>query len=443
MENVTTELLARLLDIDKYGFRVVSLTEERGGDGDDGEVLVAIETTATPVGCPACGVRAKSKGRRKVSVRDLEIAGRPAVLVWKKRLWACPDPACPERTWTEQSPFIGARKSLTERARYDGARHIGEENDSVAAQARRFGVGWDTMWRAFEDVVTPMVDDPARLEGVCALGIDETNFLKATPESSTQYVTSFVDLDAGKVLDLVEGRNANSVADWLEGRGPLWRGQVEVCAIDPHRGYLNGVARKLPKTVLVLDVFHVVRLGNRRVDAARRRVQNETLGHRGRKNDPLFRARKLLLMGAERHTEASLARMEAAFVAGDPYEEVACVWVAKELLRNVYKATDRRDANGRLFRFYDWCADHADIPELVSLAEVIEEWQDELLNFFDWRYSNGRTEAFNLMIKQVKRVGHGFRNFDNYRLRVLAFTGVDWDTPQTARLRASGPRKVA
>jgi len=119
------------------------------------------------------------------------------------------------------------------------------------------------------------------------------------------------------------------------------------------------------------------------------------------------------------------------------------VWVGKELLRDVYKADGRRDASGRLFRFYSWCADHCDIPELRSLAEVIEEWQDELLNFFDRRYSNGRTEAFNLLIKQVKRVGHGFRNFDNYRLRVLAHTGIDWDTPETARLRASGPRKIA
>lgn len=79
----------------------------------------------------------------------------------------------------------------------------------------------------------------------------------------------------------------------------------------------------------------------------------------------------------------------------------------------------------------------------MSLALVIEQWQHQLLNYFDRRYRNGRTEALNLAIKDVKRVGRGFRNSGNYRLRVLLHAGVEWHTPRTARLRASGPRKIA
>ncbi|MBI1918295.1 MAG: ISL3 family transposase [Planctomycetes bacterium] len=437
-ENVTTELLARLLALDEHGFQIVGLVA-----GDDGETWVMIETVPEPVGCPQCGVVASSKDRRPAKLRDLEVSGRPVVVVWVKRVWKCEESACPTKSWTEQRSFAGLRKVLTERVRAEICRQVGENNCSVAEQARRFGVGWHTAMAAVEDHGRPLVDDPARLEGVRALGVDETSFLKATPDAATQYVTSFVDLDRSLVLDLVPGRDATAVRTWLKARGPEWRGEIEVCAIDPHRGYLNGIRAEVSRAVLVLDPFHAVRLANRRVDAARRRVQNETLGHRGRKNDPLYQVRKILLMGAERHTERSAGRLEAALAAADPFEEVGCVWVAKELLRDVYKADGRRDAEKRLFRFYSWCADHADIPEIMTLALVIEEWQAQLLNYFDRRYSNGRTEALNLSIKNVKRVGHGFASFKNYRLRVLLHTGVEWHTPQTARLRASGPRMIA
>lgn len=73
----------------------------------------------------------RAKDRRKAKLRDLEIAGRPAVLVWNKRIWSCAEPACPAKTWTEQNEFALPRKSMTERARADGARCVGEDNDSV------------------------------------------------------------------------------------------------------------------------------------------------------------------------------------------------------------------------------------------------------------------------------------------------------------------------
>ena len=418
--------------------RVVSLV-----DAEDGETWVQVETTATIVGCRECGVKARSKERPKAKIRDLEVAGRPIVVVWHKRRWQCSEAACRVKSWTETCDFARAKSVISERARYEICRAVGEDNESVASQARRFGIGWHTAWSAVEDYGTPLVDDPGRLQGVRSLGIDETNFMKATPSAPTRYVTSFVDLDGvPRVLDLVDGRDATDVALWLDARGPDWRAQIDVCALDPHRGYYNAVTSRLDCPI-VLDPFHCVRLANRRIDQARQRVQNETLGHLGRKHDPLYRARKVMLMGIERHTDRSWRRLEDAFAAGDPYEEVGVVWVAKELLRSVYRAEGRRDANARLVRFYEWCVDHADIPELFSLGCVIEDWEEQLLNFFDDRYTNARTESLNLAIKNVKRTGRGFANFDHYRLRVLLHTGTDWNTPATARLRTTTPRIAA
>ena len=71
-------------------------------------------------------------------------------------------------------------------------------------------------------------------------------------------------------------------------------------------------------------------------------------------------------------------------------------------------------------------------------------WRDELLAYFTTGgVSNGLTEAINLLIKRIKRVGFGFRNFDNYRLRLLLHCGVRWNTPITTPIRGRAPRSAA
>jgi len=86
------------------GFKVVA-AELVGG-----EWQLAVQTTATMVGCVGCGVRATPHGRRTVRVRDLPIGGRPVVLCWRKRIWRCGEPACGVRTWTEQAAAIRPRR---------------------------------------------------------------------------------------------------------------------------------------------------------------------------------------------------------------------------------------------------------------------------------------------------------------------------------------------
>jgi transposase len=84
------------------------------------------------------------------------------------------------------------------------------------------------------------------------------------------------------------------------------------------------------------------------------------------------------------------------------------------------------------------------VPELHRLARTIDGWREELLAYFDTGgISNGPTEAVNLLIKKIKRTGHGFRNFANYRLRLLLHCGVEWNTAPTARIRGRLPRLAA
>jgi transposase len=194
----------------------------------------------------------------------------------------------------------------------------------------------------------------------------------------------------------------------------------------------------------VLDAFHVVRLGFAAVDAVRCRIQREQTGHRGRSGDPLYRIRRLLRRSADHHTQRSWVRLLAGLAVGDtPEEQLARTWIAAQDLRLIYRCPDRPRAEQALSRWLSYCTD-SHIPELARLATTINSWRHELLAYFTTGgISNGPTEAINLLIKKIKRVGHGFRNFDNYRLRLLLHCGVDWDTIRATPIRGRLPRSVA
>jgi transposase len=408
-----------------------------------GEWQLKVQTTATVVGCGGCGMRAELHGRRMVRVRDLPIGGRPVVLAWRKRIWRCAEPACGVRTWTERVAAIGPRAVLTERARAEACRRVGKDAHAVAAVARDLGVGWATIMRAVHEYGTRLVDDPGRLDGVAKLGLDETSFLKATRLAPTRWVTGLVDLERGRLLDLVADRTSAAVADWLGARPRDWLARIATVALDPWRGYASALVTPLGHATVVVDHFHAIRLANAAVDQVRRRTHQATLGHRGRKRDPLYRIRKLLLIAQEQLTQRGRVRLRAGLAAGDPGGEVATAWQGKELLRAVYATAGTAAARAALERFYRW-ADGVQIPELSRLARTVRAWEAEILAFHSTMgCSNGPTEAINLLIKKVKRVGHGFRNFANYRLRLLLHCGVRWQTHRTARLRGRSPRLVA
>jgi transposase len=409
----------------------------------DDEWWLGVQTTATTVGCVACGSQARVHARRTVRVRDLPIGGRPVVLAWHKRVWRCGEPACAVQTWTEQQAAIRPRAVLTCRARAEACRRVGKDAHAVAAVARDLGVGWATVMRAVADHGTPLVEDPARLDGVAALGLDETSFLKATRRAPTRYVTGLVDLEGGRLLDVVADRTRAALDGWLGARPHGWLAQVGTVALDPWRGYASALVASLGHARLVVDHFHVIKLANAAVDQVRRRTQQTTLGHRGRKHDPLYRIRKLLLTAAEQLTGRGRARLRAGLTVGDRFGEVAAAWQGKELLRAVYAAADLAAAQPALDRFYRWC-DGVQIIELSRLARTVRAWQTEILAWHQTTgCSNGPTEAINLLIKKVKRVGHGFRNFANYRLRLVLHCGVRWQTHRTASLRGRSPHFMA
>jgi transposase len=316
----------------------------------------------------------------------------------------------------------------------------------VAAVARQLGVGWHTVMRAVREHGQPLIDDPDRLDGVSGLGVDEHVWSHAGPGRRTRFATGMVDLTSGRpprLLDVVQGRTGRVYADWITGRGQAWRQAIRVAALDPFRGYATALSDTLPGALRVLDPFHVVKLGFDMLDQVRRRTQQQTLGRRGHKDDPLYAVRRLLRHGADHLTERQRLRLDTALVAGDPSGEVTVAWRIAQDLRAIYHAPNaaegRRRAR-RLLAILPGCP----IPEAARLGRTLRAWKIEFLGYFDTAgVSNGPTEALNLLIEKVRRIGHGFRNFANYRLRLLLYCGISWQDEKPLRIRTRRPRFVA
>ena len=418
------------------GFRVLEVHE------DPSEVIVVVELAVQAVGCPGCGVVARAHGRAVVDYRDLACFGRPARLRWRKRRFRCEEPACAIVTWSETSPALSARCLLTDRAGAECCLQVGLNARPVAQMARELGVCWDTVMAAVAEHGQPLVDDPERVGHVRQLGIDETTWLSATRDHATLFATGLVDLQRRIVIDVVPGNSASDLGSWLDRQPASWLAGVRVVATDLAESYRAGLDGRLAHAIRVADPFHVTRLANRCLDQVRRRVQNQTTGHRGRKRDPLYRIRKLMVTGAERLDERGLDRMLLGIRLGDPEDEVLGAWLAKESVRDVYLAGRLDDAELLLDKAIAGCGEDA-VPEVRALGRTLARWRIEILNRHRTGASNGPTEGLNLLMKKVKRAGHGFRSFANYRLRILLHAGgVRWPPtrPLPPFIRSRSPR---
>ena len=160
----------------------------------------------------------------------------------------------------------------------------------------------------------------------------------------------------------------------------------------------------LPNAGQVADPFHVIRLGNNSVDETRRRVQNDTLGHRGRKHDPLYRVRRLLISAHERLSEGADTKLRGLLTAGDPQGEVRLAWHANQTLRGLYDIDCPQVADSYLCELTEDLTDPDCPPELSRLGRTLRRWHHQIINWHHARVTNGCTEAVNNLIKRCSYV---------------------------------------
>src|SRR5207302_4804249 len=262
---------------------------------------VHVETRGQRPSCDHCGATATIRDRPVVEFVDLPCFGRSSRLVWRKRRWSCPTSACATGSWTEEVSAIAApRLALTDRAGRWVTEQVGRHGRTVNEVALELGCDWHTINDTVVAYGTALIEDPNRIGEPIALGLDETLFVRVGKWRRQSWSTSIVDVEAGRLLDVVPGRSATEPCRWLAERGDAWLANIRWATLDLSGPYRAVFDTMLPDATQIADPFHLIKLANSKLDECRRRVQNDTMGHRGRKTDPLYRARRLLTKAHER-----------------------------------------------------------------------------------------------------------------------------------------------
>jgi transposase len=413
------EILVGLPDVDVLG------VDDPPGDAP---LVVHIQSRGPAAACPRCGRTGWVKQRPVVVLTDLPVFGRAVRLAWHKTRYACPDTTCPHASWTPTDLRIAAaRATVTQRAGRWATEQVGRFRRAVSAVAAELGCDWHTVNDTVLAYGEQLVDHPDRIGQVTAIGLDETLFARTGQYRTRRWATTIADVSGHRLIDITPGRDARSVIDWLTARPQAWLDAITVGTLDMAATYRSVYRQVLPQAILVADPFHVVRLATTCLDQVRRWVQNTVLGHRGRKTDPLYRARRLLTKAAERLDEPGTAKLRGLLAAGDPDGHVAAAWQAKEAVRGHYTIPDPTTAGDYLHALSADLRAPGRHPLLQRLGRTLHTWRSEILAWHTTGASNGPTEGQNNLIKATKRVGFGFRNFHSYRIRVLLDAGgVDW-----------------
>lgn len=392
-------------------------------DLPDGGRRVVIASTVPP-GCPSCGVLAtKVHSRRSQRVRDVPVAGA-TVVVWAKRRWFCLEPACDRGTFAEATEQVPRYARSTTRLRGQLVSAVISSGRAASEVARAHGISWWLVQAALNAaaVVLPAVDETA----VTRLGIDEHRYRSVrwfrTDHGAWRrfepWMTTLVDLTTGQVLGIVDGRDSAAVGAWLAQRSEAWREGIEIVAIDPSAAFRKALRTYLPRAAVSVDKFHLVKLGNDMVTTVRQRLARAHRGRRGRKGDPAWAHRRLLLRGGDTLTPRAWERLERVFAADDPTDELSAAWGIKEQLRRLLATDTLADAWEERMRM-GYFAQIANLPEATKLYDTVVTWWDAIEVLIVTGATTAKVEAGNTGIKNIKRTGRGFRNPENYRTRIL------------------------
>ena len=402
-------------------------------DRDRQRSKVIIEQTAREGPCPACGVLSSAVKDRPVS------AGQGPAGVGSDRSscgganagWCAARRCVRGGRSPRPAAAVRPRGRVTERLRDKVATAIAGSNRAVSEVAAEYGVSWPTAHRALVAAAARWLPEP---EPTSRLGIDETRFRSVrwildgiTWKRSDPWLTSFVDCSPdgpGSLLGLAPGRTGGCVRDWLAEQTAAFRHAIEIVVIDPSAPYASGIRAALPDAKIAVDKWHLVALANTMVTEVRQRVTRDLLGRRGtvarpglgepaaaahRRRPPVDQA------VATAHRDARPLRPDQ----GDR-RRLGGEGTAPAAARRA--RASRRSGGGwptsTRPRSTPSCPKRPGSPA-PSRPGGRPSWSPSPTTS-----SNARTEGFNRIIKQVKRVGCGYRNMINYQRRILSHIAV-------------------
>ena len=353
--------------------------------------------------CQSKSVRKKSSYIRTVAH---ELLGhRRSVLRFKGYKLYCH--SC-TRYGNQQFPGINKHQRATWRAQaavfHDHTRGVSQKD--LASQYKK-GKATIERWyqRHYEEQNKELVNQLCPV----VLGIDEHSFSK-----KGGFATTFCDLRKHKIFDVVQGRSEKDLSGYLQQLPGKER--VKVVCMDLSSTYRSIVKKHFPNALIVADRFHVIRLMQHQCMMTYRELSTEIKNNRG--------ILALLRTRPDNLSEEKRAKRDA-FLAENPAIEVIYQFQQELHTLLMKRALTQRACRKVIPTFLDMLAQlkQSAFKALASLGKTLSAWKDEVARMWRFSKSNGITEGFHRKMKLIQRRAYGFRNFENYRVRVRVLCG--------------------
>lgn len=281
---------------------------------------------------------------------------------------------------------------------------------SVSQACALLGIGWETAQEIMRRAVERGLER-RQLEGLRHLGMDEKSFKRGQ-----SYITLLTDLEQSRVLDVVQERTAEAAAQVWETLSPEQKQAVEAVAVDMWEPFVRTIQQQVPTADIVHDKFHVSKYLGEAVDQVRRQEHKELMAQ----GDETLKGTRQLWLDNPQNFSPDQA--EAFSALKDLQLKVARAWAAKELFSKFWEYQEEGWARRFFKDWFGWVS-RSRLQPLVEVAQMLKRHLDHLLTYLKHHITNAVTEGLNSKIQSRKAAARGFRNFRNYRIRILFFCG--------------------
>ena len=362
----------------------------------DNLIEIFVETKKKKQICPYCGnITSKVHDYRTQRIKDLPIHSTHSIIVLRKRRYVC---SCGKKFY-EKLSFLPKYHRMTSRVYASIVKSL-KSNYSIKSIAESFNISSTTVIRILKLLNYSCFSLP---EVLC---IDEFK----GHSGGAKYHCILVDPVNRNVLDILKDRKTHVLSAYF--RNFKDRSRVRYFITDMWRPYVDIAKTYFKNATIVIDKYHYTRYNIWAIEGVRKRIQ-KSLPHKLRKY--FKRSKKLILARKDSLDDESKKELEIMLLYSEDLRQAHYI---KELFYEFTEAKSSVEARELLIKWIK-IARSSGIKEYVSCANTLSNWINEIANSFDVPYTNGCIEGFNNKIKVIKRNAFGFRNFENFRTRIL------------------------
>ena len=377
-------------------------------------MILQVESIRDEAICPRCRTKShRLHQNHKYIIKDLSLGEKQLFLEINRRQFKCNK--C-KKPFSEDLDFVDRRRTYTKRL---AEKVVQEVLDSdINSVAKKGVVTTEEIERMLKDASKKLLlKKPSYLKRI---GIDEIALVKG----KGHYCAVIIDIDNSQLLAILPGRTKEIIKETLLSWGKDILNRIEEVSIDLWRGYKNVVQELMPNAQVVADRFHVMTQVNKELDSQRKREKRKIENSIKKAKSQLKKDEYEKVLNGLNKSKYALLKNEFSLNEEQKTKLIQVKEVSpnlkvmhelKEKIRIIFDETV--DWLGGLFKLGIWLSESKEY--FPSSQKTIIRWIDEIIAYFDNRTTSGVVEGINNKLKLIKRLGYGFRNFDNFRVRCL------------------------